>query len=162
MKVFASKIFFMICLLFIFIPCFSEGDGGLSNLKKVADDVKFSHAVEFFKLEKYDRALKEFYEYIEIYYDGIHRGEAFRKIAEIHIKRFNYQKAIEAYNSLYQEFSGSEEGIDAYFQTGICYKKMGCNDKAESIFKYIIQTHPGTTAANNAEIQINLLKMENE
>jgi tetratricopeptide (TPR) repeat protein len=71
-----------------------------ANLKKAADDMKFANAISFYKLEKYDRALNEFYEYIEIYYDGIHRNEAFRKIAEIHIRSFNYQKAIEAYNSI--------------------------------------------------------------
>lgn len=132
------------------------------NLKKAADDMKFANAISFYKLEKYDRALNEFYEYIEIYYDGIHRNEAFRKIAEIHIRNFNYQKAIEAYNSIYQEFSGTDEGLDAYFQTGVCYKKMGFDTKAESIFKYIMANHPGTTAAYNSEIQLELLRMENE
>jgi len=132
------------------------------NFKKAADDMKFNNAIGFFKLELYDRALNEFYEYIEIYYDGIHRGEAFRKIAEIHIKKFNYQKAIEAYNNIYQEFSGTDEGLDAYFQTGVCYKKMGFDSKAEVIFKYIIENHPGTTSAYNSEIQLDLLKMENE
>jgi len=133
-----------------------------TNLKKIADDMKFGNAMEFYKLEKYNRALNEFYEYIEIYYDGIHRNEAFRKIAEIHIKNFNYKKAIEAYNHLYQEFSGTDEGLDAYFQTAVCYKKMGFDNKAEEIFKYIIENHRGTTAAYNSEIQIELLKMENE
>lgn len=141
---------------------FAEETSGAVNLKKVADDMKFTNAIEFYKLERYDRALNEFYEYLEIYYDGIHRSEAFRKVAEIHIKKFNYQKAIEAYNNLYQEFSGTDEGLDAYFQAGVCYKKMGFDSKAEAIFKYIMMNHPGTSAAYNAEIQLDLLKMENE
>lgn len=140
----------------------AEEVSGAANLKKVADDMKFINALEFYKLERYDRALNEFYEYIEIYYDGIHRSEAFRKIAEIHIKKFNYHKAIEAYNNIYQEFSGTDEGLDAYFQAGVCYKKMGFDAKAEAIFKYITTNHPGTTTAYNSEIQLELLKMENE
>ncbi len=140
----------------------AEDASGAVNMKKVADDMKFSNAIEFFKLERYDRALAEFHEYLEIYYDGIHRSESYRKIAEIYIRKYNYQKAIEAYSSLYQEFSGTDEGIDAYFQAGVCYKKMGFDSKAEAIFRYIIENHQGTTAAYNSEIQLDLLKMENE
>ncbi len=159
------------CIILSFIVLFftagyfygiAEDVSGAANLKKAADDMKFSNALGFYKLERYDRALNEFYEYIEIYYDGIHRGEAFRKIAEIHIKNFSYQKAIEAYNNLYQEFSGTDEGLDAYFQAGVCYKKMGFDSKAEVIFKYIMANHPGTSAAYNSEIQLELLRMENE
>ena len=146
-------------ILSLSIISIAEETGGLANLKKVADDMKFQNGLEFYKLEKYDRALSEFNEYIEIYYDGIHRGEALKKIAEIYIKFFNYQKAIDAYRILYQEFSSTDEGIDAYFQIGICYKKMGFDSKAEAIFKYIIDEHPGTSAAYNSEIQLDLLKI---
>jgi len=136
-----------------------EENNGSGNFKKVADDMKFQNGMEFYKLEKFDRSLRELNEYIEIYYDGIHRNEALKKIAEIHIRFFDYQKAIEAYKVLYQEFSSTEEGIDAYFQIGICYKKMGFDTKAEAIFKYIVDEHPGTTAAYNSEIQLDLLKI---
>ena len=63
----------------------AEEVSGAVNMKKVADDMKFSNAMEFYKLERFDRALAEFYEYLEIYYDGIHRSESYRKIAEIYI-----------------------------------------------------------------------------
>ncbi|HPS87246.1 MAG TPA: tetratricopeptide repeat protein [Spirochaetota bacterium] len=153
---------FMAVILLIFsfaVISSAEENSGLANLKKVADDMKFQNGMEFYKLEKFDRALNEFNEYIEIYFDGIHRNEALKKIAEIHIRFFDYQKAIEAYRTLYQEYSSTDEGIDAYFQIGICYKKMGFDSKAEAIFKYIVDEHPGTTAAYNSEIQLDLLKI---
>lgn len=140
----------------------AEEVNGSADLKKVADDMKFQNGMGFYKLEKFDRALMEFNEYIEIYFDGIHRNEALKKIAEIHIRNFDYQKAIEAYRTLYQEYSSTDEGIDAYFQIGICYKKMGFDSKAEAIFKYIVEEHPGTTAAYNSEIQLDLLKISAE
>ncbi|HOP30564.1 MAG TPA: tetratricopeptide repeat protein [Spirochaetota bacterium] len=154
--------FLIMIFLNVSFYTYAEEISGAADVKKAADDMKFVNALGFYKLEKYDRALNEFYEYLEIYYDGIHRSEALRKIAEIHIKNFNYQKAIEAYSRLYQEFSGTEEGLDAYFQAGICYKKMGFDIKAETIFKYILANHPGTSAAYNSEIQLELLRMENE
>jgi len=140
----------------------AEEKTGLANLKKVADDMKFQNGMEFYKLEKFDRSLSEFNEYIEIYYDGIHRNEALKKIAEIHIRFFDYQKAIEAYKLLYQEFSSTDDGIDAYFQIGILYKKMGFDSKAEAIFKFIVEEHPGTSAAYNSEIQLDLLKISSD
>ena len=156
---------YIVLIIMVLSPVFitsAEENTGLSNLKKVADDMKFQNAMEFYKLEKFDRALSEFNEYIEIYFDGIHRNEALKKIAEIHIRFFDHQKAIEAYRMLYQEFSSTDEGIDAYFQIGICYKKMGFDAKAEAIFKYIIEEHPGTPAAYNSAIQLDLLKISSE
>lgn len=149
----------IIALIFSVCTAFAQDKTGSANLKKVADDMKFQNGMEFYKLEKFDKALDEFNEYIEIYFDGTHRSEAFKKIAEIHIRLFEYQKAINAYRSLYQEFSSSEEGIDAYFQIGVCYKKMGFDSKAEDIFKHLLAEHPGTSAAYNAEIQLDLLKI---
>ena len=134
-------------------------DGANSSLKKEADNIKFQNSMQFYKLGKFERALNEFNEYIEIFFDGAHRGEALKKIAEIHIRFFEYQKAIEAYRTLYQEFSATEDGLDAYFQIGICYKKMGFDSKAEEIFKYIIDEHPGTSTAYKSEIQLELLKI---
>ncbi len=158
-----KSIFILVVLILNFNLCLhSEEKTGLANLKKVADDMKFQNGMEFYKLEKYDRALNEFNEYIEIYFDGIHRNEALKKIAEIHIRMFEYTRAIEAYRTLYQEFSSTEEGIDAYFQIGICYKKMGFDSKAEAIFKYIVDEHPGTSAAYNSEIQLDLLKISSD
>lgn len=158
------KLTIMIVLLTFSVNCLAAGESAseVSNLKKVADDMKFQNGLEFYKLEKFERALDEFNEYIEIYYDGIHRNEVFKKIAEIHIRFFNYQKAIEAYSKLYQEYSSTDEGIDAYFQIGVCYKKMGFDSKAETIFKYIVAEHPGTSAAYNSEIQLDLLKISTD
>lgn len=161
MKLIKIMVIFFLTLNLSIIS-FAEENTGLANLKKVADDMKFQNGMEFYKLEKFDRSLSEFNEYIEIYYDGIHRNEALKKIAEIHIRFFDYQKAIDAYRMLYQEFSSTDEGIDAYFQIGICYKKMGFDSKAEGIFKYIVEEHPGTTAAYNSEIQLDLLKISTE
>jgi len=161
MKNFKYLAIFILTISFS-INSIAEENTGLSNLKKVADDMKFQNGMEFYKLEKFDRALNEFNEYIEIYFDGIHRNEALKKIAEIHIKLFDYQKAIESYRILYQEYSSTDEGIDAYFQIGVCYKKMGFDAKAEEIFKYIVEEHQGTSAAYNAGIQLDLLKISSD
>lgn len=126
---------------------------------QISDNMKFQNGIEFMKINDYNRALNEFNEYLEIYIHGIHRGSAYRKIAEVHISKFDFQKAVKAYKSIYQEYSYTDEGINAYFEAGICYKKMGYNSKAAEIFHYIVKEHAGTNAAYNAEIQLELIKI---
>ncbi len=157
------KIFFTALILFsLCIPGFSQKADDTMNMRKISDDMKFATGEEFYRLREYHKALNILNEYLEVYYDGIHRSEAYRKIADIHIKDFNYQKAVSVYQELYLEFSNSDEGVDAYFQTAICYKKMGFDEKAVQIFDYIIKEHPGTTAAYHSEIQRDLIKIYSE
>lgn len=154
-----KKSIVFILLLAVVSALYAEDKTGAVNLKQVADDMKYRKGAEFYRLEKYDLALNEFHEYLEIFYDGTHRAEAYRRIAEIHIKQYDYQKAVEIYRLLYEEFSNTDEGIDGYFQMGLCYLKMGFDSKAEAVFKSIIQEHPGTVAAQNAETQLELIKI---
>lgn len=141
------------------IGLLAQNNNSELDTMQIADNMKFQNGVEFMKINDYNRALNEFNEYLEIYIHGIHRGNAYREIAKIHISNFDFQRAVKAYKSIYQEYSYTDEGIDAYFEAGICYKKMGYNNKATEIFQYIAKEHPGTNAAYNAEIQLELIKI---
>jgi TolA-binding protein len=157
-----SKIIIIFSVLLIFlIPISLSSQTGTSELDyvQIADNMKYQNGIEFMKINDYTRALNEFNEYLEIFIHGIHRSSVYKKIAEIHISRFDYQKAIEAYKGIYQEFSYSDEGINAYFEAGICYKKMGYDSKAGEIFRFIISEYPGTNAAYNSEIQLDIIKI---
>ena len=146
-------------LLFFYLAPSASGETDTLDSARIADNMKYQNGVEFMKIKDYDRALNEFNEYLEIYLHGIHRGNAYRNIADIHISRFDFQRAIKAYMGIYREYSYSEEGIDAYFQAGICYKKMGYDKKASDIFRHIVDEHPGTAAAYSAGIQLELIKI---
>jgi len=132
------------------------------NLEKIADDMKFKNGVQFLKLNREGKAIKEFYEYLEIYYNGTHRNEAYKYIAEIYFNQFDYLKAIKIYRELYEEFNNSENGIEAFYKIGICYKKMGYYLNAVKIFKEIINEHPDSTYSYQSRLQLDLLKIINE
>ncbi len=134
------------------------GKGEL-NLEKISDDMKFKNGVGFIRLKRYGKALAELNEYLEIYYDGIHRDEAYRNIAEIHFKRFDYQKAVQVYRSLYEEFSNIESGVEAYYRIGICYRKMGYDERAREVFQAILTDHPDSAHAAQARVQLDLLNI---
>jgi TolA-binding protein len=146
-------------IIFSLITTAVTGETGALDSARIADNMKYQNGVEFMKINDYSRALNEFNEYLEIYINGMHRGKAYRNIAEIHISRFDFQRAIKAYMGIYQEYSYTEEGIDAYFQAGVSYKKMGYDRKAGDIFRHIVEEHPGTSAAYNAGIQLELIKI---
>ena len=129
------------------------------NLDRIADDLKFSNGVQFVNLKRHDKAIEVLSEYLEIFHDGIHRDEAYRHIADIHFKRFNYLKAINSYKLLFEEFSTSDEGVRAYFQIGICYKKMGYDIKAKEVFREITQKYPESSVANQSRIQVDFLNI---
>jgi TolA-binding protein len=98
---------------------------GDQSLDALADDLKFQNGMSFINLKMYDKAIETFNEYLEIYYNGNHRHEAYRQIAGIYFSRLEYLRAIDNYRALYEEFSNTESGIEAYFNIGICYNKMG-------------------------------------
>ena len=86
------------------------------TLDALADDVKFQNGLGFIRLKMYDKALETFNEYLEIYYNGNHRNEAYKYIAEIYFNRLEYLKAIDYYRALYEEFSNTEPRGGGLFQ----------------------------------------------
>lgn len=123
------------------------------------DTLRYENAYQLFKMKRYDKALLLFGEYIEVYPDGVHRKESLKYIGDIYLGRFDYARAIKYYSMLYEEFSSEEEGIGGYYQTGICYSRMGKEDKAIEIFKEINSLYPASSWADKARLQLDLEEM---
>ena len=161
-----KKLCFLFIILFwakIFV-CFAQEGTGVEaeeplSLEQAADDQKFGNGMNFMSLKRYDKALEEFLEYLEIYYNGSHRHEAYAQIAGIHFGRQRYLKAINYYKRLYEEFSDSEVGIEGYYNMGVCYVKMGYNRQALEIFSKITQEHPASPQAAKAQVQVKFIEM---
>ncbi len=132
------------------------------SLDVLADDLKFQNGIGFLKIKKYNKALETFNEYLEIYYNGTHRHEVYRHIAEIYFNRMEYMKAVDNYQALYEEFSNTESGIEAYFNIGICHIKMGNEKKASEIFNDIIENHADSAFRQQAELQLNMITILQE
>ena len=158
-------------ILFIFFYCFmiifpvfisAQEAGPALNLDKLADDYKFRNGMVFIELGKVHKALQELQEYLEIYHDGIHRGEAMMQIGDIYFGSFEYQKARAVYRGLYEEFSDCDDGVQAYYKIGICNKKMGYDKEAMKVFKSILKEHSASLYAEQAQLQLDLLDILNE
>jgi TolA-binding protein len=129
------------------------------DLGRFTDNTAYENASQFYKLKKFDIALELFTEYLEIYLNGVHRKEAFKKVALIYFEQFNYIKSIKALNLLYEEYNNSEEGIEAYFMTGICYQKMGFLDNAKQVFKTLMEEHPESNFAYQSKVKLDLIEI---
>jgi len=143
------------------LPAADEKEGDRS-LDVLADDLKFQNGVYFIGLKMYDKALETLNEYLEIYYTGNHRHEAYKLIADIYFNRMEYFKAIQNYQALYEEFSGTDSGVEAYYHLGLCYNKMGYEKKAAEIFNEIIENHSDSIYAQQARLQLDVLQVLEE
>lgn len=131
-------------------------------LAQIADDTKFNNAVYFLRLKKISKAAEELQEYLEIYYYGSHRNEAWNKLAAIYYDRMDYLKAISFYERLYEEFATGEDGASACFNMGLCYAKMGYDAEAADMFVKITAEYPSSSYAARARDQLKLLNMLGE
>lgn len=133
--------------------------GDEEDLDRMADDLKYETARYFYENRLYEKCLGEMKEYLEIYSNGLHRKEAYLTIADIYFKRYDYSRAAKSYMALYEEFSNSDEGLQAYFNASICYEKMGNEKKAREILKTIIEDHPDSRHASLAQTRLEVLEL---
>lgn len=132
-----------------------SADSG-SDLERVNDDVRYENAASLLKLKKKDKALALFGEYLELFPDGAHRKEVLRSIGDVYLDRFDYKRAIKYYQQLYEEFGSEEEGVGGFFQTAVCYSRMGYTDKAAGIYKQIIEQYPSSGYSSKSRTQLDL------
>ena len=58
--------------------------------------------------------------------------------------------------------SDSDDGVEAYYKVGLCYKKMGYRENASAIFNEILKEHGGSSFASQASLQVELLSILSE
>jgi TolA-binding protein len=149
----------IVTLIFLSIPSLPQNKKEGLNLDRITDDLKYRNGRRFVELEKYDKALEELNEYLEIFIYGAHRDEAYSSIAKIHFMKLDYQKAAVIYRKLFEEFSNRDSGVEGYYNMGVCYQKMGYDSRAAEVFNDIVTSYPESTVSGKARIQVDLLKI---
>jgi TolA-binding protein len=140
----------------------AEEVGSKLDLIRIADDMKYQNGLQFYRLKREDRALQEFNEYLEVFINGIHRKEVFATIAKIYFDQQEYPRSIQAYEDLYAEFPHSDEGVEAFFRTGLCYQKMGDEKRAREVFEILLRDYPDSHFAQRARIYLNISEILTE
>ncbi|GEM_PF-273050 len=149
---------FILLTVILSVPLALTADeaGSKRDLIRIADDMKYQNGLQFYLLKRENRALQEFNEYLEVFINGIHRKEVFATIAKIYFDQQEYSRSIQAYEDLYAEFPHSDEGVEAFFRTGLCYQKMGDEKRAREVFEILMRDHPDSHFAQRARIYLNI------
>ena len=144
-------------ILFIsFFFTFGLYAGADTSFEKASDDMRFDNAYQFYRLEQFDKAAVLFMEYLEVYEDGSHREAAFSYLAGIYFSRQDFRKALKTYLSHFSEYSDTEDGVRAYYNAGICYRKMGMKSESEQVFRIITEEYSAYQTASDARIQLDV------
>lgn len=140
-------------LLFVFCVTAVSQLKGEHNLERIADDARFNNAYYFYSLGEYEKAVMYLAEYVEVYQNGIHRKTALMTIGDIYYDEKEYQRSIVYYMMLFEEYPNSEEGVEAYYRSGLAYIKMGYTKKARAIFDNISENYSDYSASQKARLQ---------
>lgn len=152
--------YILILLLLLSSGLWAEEEiGQFIDHDRAADDLKFSNGRQFLVLRRPGKAKVELEEYLEIFHDGNHRAEAYLILGKIAYDTFKYQKAVSIYQRLYEEYSNTDEGAEALFRSGLCFRKMGFGEKATAAFRLLVADHPSSVFSPQARMHIDLLKI---
>lgn len=124
-----------------------------------ADQQRYDNCILLVKLNQKDKAFQSFSDYIEFYPKGKYRLEAYKYMAEIYKERFKYMDAIKIYMKIYGEFSQTDDGIEAYYNAGLAYSRMGIDKKAIQIYNDIISEYPASAYADQSKDQLDMMEM---
>lgn len=147
----------MKCLVSILLIICAGASSAQNGTDRIADDMRYDNAFQFYRLEQYAKAQILFEEYLEVFTDGVHRESAYAALGRIHFTAYRYPKAVKVFLGHYEEFSTTEDGVQAYFNAGVCYQKMGMKKEALDVFNRIVEDYPTYQAAQAARMQLDVM-----
>jgi len=122
-----------------------------------ADAALLKTGLSLFNSGSYDGASKDLNELVNSYPESPHADTARIWLGKIHIKKYEYAKAIQELSAI-PETSG--EYPAARFDTAFCLKSMGNTDAAISCYQTIATRFPNHHLADNALLRSGILFAE--
>jgi tol-pal system protein YbgF len=120
-------------------------------------DVLYNNALRDYNGAKNDLAIQEFNDYIKFYPNTDLAGNAYFYLAEIQFKAGDYQKAIENYDLVLQNFPGGNKAAAAELKKGFALLELGKEDEGSQELKRVIQRYPRTNEAIQARERLRKL-----
>jgi tol-pal system protein YbgF len=120
-------------------------------------DVLYNNALRDYNGGKNDLSVQEFNDYIKFYPNTDLAGNAYFYLAEIQFKAGDYQKAIENYDLVLQNFPGGNKAAGAELKKGFALLESGKEDEGAQELKRVIQRYPRTNEAIQARERLRKL-----
>lgn len=113
-------------------------------------DVLYNNALRDYNGGKPDLATQEFGDYIKFYPNTDLAGNAYFYLAELQFRAGNYQKAVEQYDLVLQNFPSGNKAAAAQLKKGFALLELGKEDEGAQELKHVIQRYPRTNEATQA------------
>jgi tol-pal system protein YbgF len=115
-----------------------------------APDVLYNNALRDYNGGKPDLATQEFGDYVKFYPNTDLAGNAYFYIAELQFRAGNFQKAIEEYDLVLQNFPSGNKAAAAQLKKGFALLELGKEDEGTQELRHVIQRYPKTNEATQA------------
>jgi len=97
------------------------------------------------------QALLEFQELLVRFPTAEVADNAHYWIGQIYFERASFERALEAYQEVVQDYPSSDKLPEALLKAGLCLEKLGRSEDAKQVFKRLVLSHPDSEAATVAK-----------
>jgi len=113
-------------------------------------DVLYNNALRDYNGGKADLATQEFGDYVKFYPNTDLSGNAYFYLAELQYRAGNYQKAVEQYDLVLQNFPSGNKAAAAQLKKGFALLELGKEDEGTQELRHVIQRYPKSNEATQA------------
>jgi tol-pal system protein YbgF len=115
-----------------------------------APDVLYNNALRDYNGGKPDLATQEFSDYVKFYPNTDLAGNAYFYLAELQFRAGNFQKAVEQYDLVLQNFPSGNKAAAAQLKKGFALLELGKEEDGTKELRHVIQRYPKTNEAIQA------------
>ena len=120
-------------------------------------DVLYNNGLRDYNAGKYDIAGQEFSDYLKFYPNTDLAGNAQFYLGEIAYRQGNFQGAIQAYDTVLQQYAGGNKAAAAQLKKGYALIELGQRDAGVRELKSLIARYPRSVEATQARERLRQL-----
>ena len=129
---------------------------------QMKDADSYKSAINLLSKKNYPQATKALQRYVSDYPNGTYVVNAHYWLGEIYYLSSNYKLALNEFNKVINSSPKSQQVPGAKLKVANIYLKTNKRKDGEALLRAIKKDHPGTTAAQLANIQLQQLKINSE
>lgn len=120
-------------------------------------DVLYNNALRDYNAAKYDLASQEFADYMKYYSNTDLAGNAQFYLADIEYRNGDYQKAIQDYDKVLEQYPGGNKSAAAQLKKGYALIQLGQRDAGTRELRSLIARYPRSIEAQQARDRLRQL-----
>jgi tol-pal system protein YbgF len=127
---------------------------GQTAVPPLSADVTYTNAYRDYSGGKYDLALQEFNDYLKYFGKTELAPNAQFYVAEIYYHKQDYANALQAYDSVLEEYPENNKTADAHYMKGMSLLGLGKNDAAAREFRDVYRQYRDQEIAAKAKARL--------